>query len=589
MIKDKNLLFKNKSLLDNFWEIKPYEERLALYSSQKNDISLFLAKLLLIRGIDSESVFDFLNPDIQKQIPNPYLLKDMGSAVKRTITAIVENQKIGIIADYDVDGSTSASILFKFLKLFNDNIYLRTPNRLSEGYGPNLNIMEEMLEKKIDLIFTLDCGTTSFDIIDNNKFSNIDVIIIDHHLSELTLPKVHSIINPNRYDESNEFTQMAAVGVTFLFLMALRKTLRDKDFFKLNIKEPNLVSFLDFVALGTVCDVVSLIGYNRVFVKIGLDLIKQRKNLPISKIIENSNINSTPSSTDLGFIIGPQLNAASRVDDSSLPVKFLISNNLSEIDSISRKLSLFNEKRKLIENNVFQEAIIQAENQINNNYILVYGENWHHGVLGIVASRLIARFNKPSIVLSFINQIGVGSARSIRTIDLGKIILDAKNDNILISGGGHKMAAGLKIHSTYLNNFKNHLDKSFKFFSNEIFQKIEIYDSKLSINEINNDLLETLEKLEPFGSGNHEPKFIINNFLIKSVKVLKDKHLLIFTQNDFSSNLKAICFNCIGTALGDYLINYKNKKLIIGCTIKRNNFDNISSPQIIIKDAMIIN
>ena len=589
MNKNKHFLNKDKSLLGSFWKVRTYDERLALFSSQKNNISLFLSKLLLIRGIDTDLVNDFLKPDIQKKLPNPFLLKDMHIAVKRTITAIIKNQNIAIIADYDVDGSTSATILFKFLQIFSNKIFLRTPNRLSEGYGPNLNIMDEMLNKNIDLVFTLDCGTTSLNILDHKKYSNIDIIIIDHHISELILPNVHSIINPNRHDESSEFTQMAAVGVTFLFLMALRKTLREQNFFEKNIKEPNLASFLDLVALGTVCDVVNLNGYNRVFVKMGLDLIRKRKNLAISTIIENSKINSTPTSTDLGYIIGPQLNAASRVDDSSLPTKFLISNSLDEIESISRKLILLNEKRKLIENNVFQEAFIQAEKQINQKYILVYGDNWHNGVLGIVASRLISRFNKPTIVISFINQIGVGSARSIKSIDLGGIILNAKNKDILIGGGGHKMAAGLQINFKMLNNFISYLNQSFVIFPIEIFQKTETFDSQLSINEINNDLLETLEMLEPFGSGNHEPKFIVKDFDIKNVKILKEKHLLIFTQNIFSSNIKAICFNCIGTALGEYLINFKNNKLSIACTIKRNNFDNQLTPQIIIKDAMIIN
>ena len=581
-------MFKEKSLLGNYWNINEDLDREILLLSQKNNLNPLLAKLLLERNIPDELIDEFLNPSIKNNIPNPFLLKDMEKSVDRVIEAISCKQRIGIIADYDVDGSTSAAILFKFLSIFENKIFLQIPSRITEGYGPNNRIMDEMLKSNIEILFTLDCGTTSIDIVDSKKYSSIDVIIIDHHLSESLLPKVHSIINPNRHDENSEFNQMAAVGVTFLFLLALRKKLRESNYFKKK-NEPNLFSYLDLVALGTVCDVVNLVGYNRTFVKLGLDLIKKRKHLGISKIIDNSNINSTPSSGDLGFIIGPQLNAASRIDDSSLPSKLLISNDIEETDTISRKLILLNEKRKLIENMVFEEALLQAEKQTDNQFILVHGKEWHNGVLGIVASRLINKFYKPTIVISFINKIGIGSARSITSVDLGNIILNAKNGGYLIGGGGHKMAAGLQINKSELDKFTDYLKMNINNLPKDFFKKIESFDLNISVNEINNDLLEIIDKLEPFGSGNPEPKFIIKDLKIETTKVLKDKHILIFFQNDFSSNFKAICFNSIGTVLGDYLLNFKKNKLLIGCTIRRDNFNDSLKPQIVIKDAMIIN
>ena len=582
-------MYNNKSLLNNYWKIKDFDERLGLYSSQINNISPTLAKLIYLRGIKNEYVEDYLNPNIYNNLPNPFLLKDMEKSINRVILAIKNNEKIGIIADYDVDGSTSAAILYKFLTNFTNRIILQIPNRLSEGYGPNLRIMDEMLNQNINLIFTLDCGTSSFGIIDNAKYKDIDVIVIDHHLSESILPKVYSIINPNRYDEKSKFNQMAAVGVTFLFLMALRKKLRKKNFFDKKIIEPNLLSLLDLVALGTVCDVVRLISYNRVFVKIGLDLIKERKNKGISKIVDNSNIDRPPTSSDLGFVIGPQLNAASRIDDSSLASKILITHNLLDIEIISKKLILLNEKRKLIENFVYEEALKQAENQKNKKFILAYGDNWHNGVLGIVASKLINKFYKPTIVISFTNKKGIGSARSIENIDLGEIILNAKNQNILTKGGGHKMAAGLQINFDNLRKFNKFLDDHLAKISEKIFKKIDYYDTEITSNEINSELLDTIEKMEPFGSGNPEPTFIIKDLKIENVKILKEKHLLIFSRTEFSKYLKAICFNCIDTNLGDYLLNFRNCKLAIGCTIQRDNFNKVEAPQIVIKDAMIIN
>ena len=483
------------SLFDNKWKLNQCDERKALALSQKFGLTSIIGKLLSIRNIEEEDIDFYLSPNINNHIPDPNRIKDMDIAIKRVAEAILTNQKIGIIADYDVDGSTSASVLFKFLKHYNASIILRIPNRLQDGYGPNIKLMREMLSEDVDLLFTLDCGTTANHIIDNIEFKKIDVIVIDHHLSEFELPKVHSIINPNRFDDESDFKQMAAVGVTFLFLMALRKELRNYPKKK---TEPNLLSYLDLVALGTVCDVVELKKYNRLFVIKGLELIHQRHHKGISKLIDNSKLNSTPSSQDLGFIVGPQINAASRIDDSSLASKLLITNDVEQIETISRKLFLLNEKRKLIESQILEEAFKQAKIQNDSKYILVYGENWHNGVLGIVASKLIDQFNKPTIVISFLNSNGIGSARSINGIDLGNIILNAKQKNIILEGGGHAMAAGLKLDYKNLNNFKNFLNESFEKFDNHFFEKVITYDLVISVNDINHSFLNSLEKLQPF-------------------------------------------------------------------------------------------
>tara|TARA_B100002051_G_scaffold142947_1_gene135474 strand:+ start:257 stop:2017 length:1761 start_codon:yes stop_codon:yes gene_type:complete len=575
----------SSSLFENKWKLKNFDERNALALSQKFELTSIIGKLLSIRNIEEEDIDFYLKPNINNHIPDPNKIKDMDIAIKRVAEAILKNQKIGIIADYDVDGSTSASILFKFLKHYNASIILRIPNRLQDGYGPNIKLMREMLSEDVDLLFTLDCGTTANHIIDNIEFKKIDVIVIDHHLSEFELPKVHSIINPNRFDDESDFKQMAAVGVTFLFLMALRKELRN---YPKKQTEPNLLSYLDLVALGTVCDVVELKKYNRLFVIKGLELIHQRHHKGISKLIDNSKLNSAPSSQDLGFIVGPQINAASRIDDSSLASKLLITNDVEQIETISRKLFLLNEKRKLIESQILEEAIKQAEIQNDSKYILVYGENWHNGVLGIVASKLLDQFNKPTIVISFINSNGIGSARSINGIDLGNIILNAKQKNIILEGGGHALAAGLKLDYKNLNNFKDFLNESFEKFDNHFFEKVITYDLVISINEINHSLLNSLEKLQPFGKGNPEPYFIVSDLKIDSIKILKNKHILIFFENDLGEKIKGICFNCVGTNLGDYIEKYRNYNFYFGCTVTPDKFSRDNRPQLIIKDAMKI-
>ena len=576
-----------KSLLSRRWKLCDFDERNAIYFSQTFNLKYIVSKLLSIRGVDKDYIENFLNPNINNDIPNPAKLKDIEKATLRVIKAIEKKERIGIIADYDVDGSTSASILFKFLKNFTSSIILKIPNRLVDGYGPNIKLMKEMLDNKIDLLFTLDCGTTSNEIIDNKEFKKIDVIVIDHHLSEIKLPNVLAIINPNRVDDTSDYTQLAAVGVTFLFLMYLRKKLREFNKFD-EIKEPNLLSYLDLVALGTVCDVVELKRYNRFFVQKGLELIHKRYHKGIAKLIDNSKISSSPTSQDLGFIVGPQINAASRIDDSSLASKLLISNDIEQVESISRKLFLLNEKRKLIESQILDDANNQAANQSSSNFILVFGNNWHQGVLGIIASKIKDIYYKPTIVISFSNNIGVGSARSIENVDLGKIILNAKTENFLISGGGHSMAAGLKINFSNIENFKNYLEKSLSFYPKNLFDRIDFFDSVITPNELNLDLINGIEQLQPFGKGNPEPVFILKDVNIDSIKIIKNKHILIFFENDIGDKIKGICFNSNKTILGDYLEKYNQYKFYFSCTVTIDKFTSEPLPQIIIRDIMKI-
>ena len=580
-------MYKNKSILDNIWIIKSIDERKILYISQKYNYSNFLSKLLASLDIHVDEIDEFLSPDITKDIPNPFRLKDMKKTISRTIEAIKNNEKIGILGDYDVDGSTSVAILFNFFKFFNVNVSIKIPNKLTEGYGPNERIMDEFLEEKVSIVYSMDCGTTSFPTLNNKKYSVIDIIIIDHHISEARFPNIYSLINPNRYDENSEFKNLAAVGVTFLFLMALRKTLRIHNFFKFK-KEPNLLSFLDFVALGTVCDVVPLEKINRTFVFKGLEIIRSRQSKAIATILDNSNLKSEPKANDLGYILGPQINAASRIGDSTLPTKILVSKDINEIDSISRKLILLNEKRKLIENKIYNEALNQINNTKSLKFILINGENWHSGVLGIVASRLLKKYYKPTIVISFDNKIGVGSARSINSINLGNIILEAKNEGLLISGGGHSKAAGFKIEKDRLNSFSLYLDNVLKHYDDELFEKKVFYTEKLSLNQIQLSLLDDLQKLEPFGNGNEEPNFIFTDIKIESVMTIKGKHNLVFFKNDFDKIIKGICFNSVNTIIGDYLENYRQFNFEIAGSLKVDNYKNNSMPQIIIKDLMLL-
>ena len=581
-------MINNTSLSYNKWKEKLIDDNLIKSLSQKKIISELFAKLLIARGVNEDNYDHYVKPTIDYDIPNPFELKDMEKGITRCVEALKNNEKIGIIADYDVDGSTSVSILVKFLNNFTKNIIYRIPNRLSEGYGPNIRLMKEMLKENVKLLFTLDCGTSSFNTIDHPDFKNIDVIVIDHHLSEFKLPKVHSIINPNRFDEQNNYKDFAAVGVTFLFIMALRKKIRELELFS-QIKEPNLLFLLDLVALGTICDIVNIKNYNRVLVKKGLELIIKRQNKSIAKMIDNSKISFTPSAKDIGYFIGPQINAASRIDDSSLASKLLISNDENDIDIISRKLFLINEKRKIIEKKIYDEALLQINEQKDKNYFLIYKDNWHHGVLGIVASKIASIYNKPTFILSFNNEIGSGSGRSIDNIDIGTITHELKSNNLIEDGGGHLMAVGLKLKKNQLENIKIYLEKKFSQFDQNLFKKIIFYDSEISVDQINNQFLDMLELMEPFGKGNEEPIFMIKDIVIDNIKIIKDVHILIFFQNQLGINLKGIYFNSVNTEHHEYLSKYKVNKFVFLCSVKRDNFANSQAPQIQILDIKLIN
>ena len=576
------------SFLGEKWHKKNLDERESLLISQRHEISLILSNLLSLRDLKEGEIENYLFPDLLQNLPDPNNFIDMNKSLERTYKAIQNSEKIAIIADYDVDGSTSAAIMYKFFKEINIEVLLEIPNRLDEGYGPNKKIMNKLKNQNTNLLFTLDCGTNSFEVLNDKEYKNIDIIVIDHHISDVKLPEVYSLINPNRFDETGESKDLAAVGVTFIFLMALRRFLREKNYFiKKNFPEPNLLNLLDLVALGTVCDVVKLKNYNRAIVKKGMDIIHKRKNESIRKLFDNSNINREPNVQDLSFIIGPQLNAASRIENQFLATKILITEDITEIENLTKRLFLLNEKRKLIEKNIYEEALEQASKQLQNNIILVSGNNWHKGVLGIVAGKISEKYYKPCIVISFVNEIGYGSARSIKNFNLGKLIIEANNNNLLISGGGHEQAAGLKINKLKLDMFFEYLINRTKSLDPIFFRKTNYYDLDLSIDQINFDLIENIEKMEPFGNGNEEPRFKIINASIEHVKIVKEKHLMIFIKNNFNNNLKGICFNCVDNNLGQNLLNFKSKKFHIFCSLKRDNFNDKFMPQIIIYDAIL--
>ena len=426
------------------WKQRAYCQSKQLAIMQKFELCDNVSKILAAKDLSLEEIEHFLNPKIKNLLPDPYQLKDMDKAIERTSKAISENEKIVIFGDYDVDGATSSALIKNYFSEIGIEVQIYIPDRIAEGYGLNVKSLKQMIKLyNPSLIITVDCGTMSFEAIDHAKDQNINVLVIDHHIGGVELPNAVAIINPNRVDETSQYKYLAAVGVSFLFLVGLNSHLKKQGYFKAN--SPDLMSYLDLVALGTVCDIMPLIGLNRAFVLRGLQLMNVRKNLGISGLCDLLSLAQKISAYHLGFVIGPRINAGGRVGYSYLGSKLLSSDNIYEIKEIALKLNQYNIERQLIESSVLEEAFAQAENQKLNNVIYVYGENWHPGVIGIVASRLKEKYNKISIVISMDGEYGKSSCRSVSGFDIGKAIINAKYQGLLKDGGGHAMAAGFTI------------------------------------------------------------------------------------------------------------------------------------------------
>ncbi len=549
-----------------------------------------VAKLLSIRKIKKEEIKFFLNPSIKNILPNPFILKDMDRAIERTISVVLKKEKVGIFGDYDVDGATSTAILGQYFKSLNIDYEIYIPDRKSEGFGPNRKAFLEFINLGVNLIFTVDCGTLSFEPIDFAKEKKIDVIILDHHQSEIKLPNAHSIVNPNRFDDRSELNYLCAAGVCFLFLIALNKKLREKNWFKLNsILEPNLINILDLVSLGTVCDVVPLVGLNRAIVYQGLKVLKKKNNLGLKTLIDINNIESNITTYHLGYVLGPRINAGGRVGRSTHGANLLLNTDAQETFKIASELNNYNKERQILESELLKK-ILNTDFQVNSDpVIILHGENWHEGIIGIIAARVKEKFNKPTIIISSISGLGKGSARSILGFDIGSVVIGAVQNDILVKGGGHKMAAGFTINMAKINEFKEFVFKKFRSINMNLEEKKNYYfDSEISPSAVNIDFFEKVYSLAPFGSGNTEPRFVIQNLKVLNSKIVGEKHIKSVLLGSDSTVLKTISFNSVESELGSYLLKRNLKSFNIAGKLSLNEWKAQRNVEFIIDDISVI-
>ena len=565
----------------NSSDIKKYSEDYSL-----NEI---VAKLLSIRKKNIEDIGLFLNPTIKNLLPNPLRLKDMKNAVERTYQSIKKKELIGIFGDYDVDGATSTALLARYFLSINQKTQTYIPDRKKEGYGPSIEGFNNLIKLGTKIIFTVDCGTLSFEPVKIAQSQNIDVIVLDHHQSDLKLPNACAIVNPNRYDDTSKLNYLCAAGVCFMFLIALNKKLRDKNWFKEEkINEPNILNFLDLVSLGTVCDVVPLVDLNRAIVTQGLKILKKRLNLGLKTLYDLCKIESQPTTYHLGYILGPRINAGGRVGKSSHGAELLASDDPQRAYQIANDLNKSNKERQSIELMLSEQVNSEVKNFQDDPVLVLAGNSWHEGIIGIVASRIKEKYNKPTILISTNGSSGKGSARSIYGFDIGTQIIKATQSGIIEKGGGHKMAGGFTIKKENIPLFRDFLIKNFEKSQLGSSKVVNLYlDSVIAPSALNEDFYSEIERLAPFGSGNSEPKFVIENLQVITSGLVAGKHIKTILYGKDGTVIKSIAFNAKDSPLEPFLNKKNKKKFNIAGKMNLNEWRGKKNVEFIIEDISL--
>lgn len=586
--------FHNKlSAKGKIWNLKEFDENQAIAIRQQFQVSDMTSKLLSIKGITLETAENFLSPKLKNLMPDPSSLVDMEKAVERIYQGILKDENIVIYGDYDVDGATSSAILRRFFNSLGVKNKTYIPDRIKEGYGLNTEALLNLHNQGANLLITVDCGVVSFAPIAEAKKVGLDAVVIDHHLSTGMMPEAVAIVNPNRFDENSHLTNLCAAGVAFLLVVGLNRKLREEGFYN-NKTAPDIMSYLDLVALGTVCDVMTLTGLNRAFVQQGLKIMAKRGNVGLNALSDVAEMDRKPDVYSLGFIIGPRINAGGRVGNCKLGSDLLSTDCPTTAKEIAKVLDGLNKERQEIEAITLEEAFEQAEKIPKESpFIMVNNKNWHAGVIGIVAGRLKESFNKPVAVISIDSGLGKASARSVGKVDIGRAITNAKIKGLLLNGGGHKMAGGFTVE-------ENKLDVLYEFICDQIKGEYSQYandnnygaDLALKLSTLNIELLDEMEKLAPFGNGNSEPRVILDNVKLSNQKIYSEKHIAYFMNDggvtgNLGKSIKTICFNAIGTNLGDALLSARGKNVSVLGKLKKNEWNGQENIEFIIDDIIV--
>jgi single-stranded-DNA-specific exonuclease len=577
-----------RSISGKRWRSRLEDDRAALALAQQLEISEILARVLAARGIAAEDVERFLNPALRDALPDPSTLKDMDLAASRMAEAIQAGEKVAVFGDYDVDGATSGALILRFLEAVGTAGTYYIPDRLREGYGPNAPALRSLAEQGVDLVITVDCGISAFEPLEAAAQAGLSVIVVDHHIAEPRLPKATAIVNPNRLDDESGLGQLAAVGVAFLLVVALNRTLRQAGHYGGNCAEPDLLGLLDLVALGTVCDVVPLTGLNRALTVQGLKVMAGRGNIGLAALADSAGIDQVPGAYHAGYMLGPRVNAGGRVGESSLGIRLLTTSDGDAAQAIAAHLGELNKERQAIEADVLDAALaqIEARGEPPAPVLIAAGVGWHAGVVGIVASRLKERYARPAIVVAIVDRQGKASCRSIAGVDIGAAVTAARQADLLINGGGHAMAAGFTVAEDQLQALGSFLMERLAPSVAAARQATSLgIDGALTVEGATLELVEELDQVGPFGAGNAEPRMVITASRIVSAKVVGKGHVRCILAGATGKRLTAIAFRAAGEELGHLLLSASEGPLHLAGNLRLNRWRERDDVQLIIQDA----
>lgn len=571
------------------WRLNAVDAKLVETLIRQTGINDVLARVLAARGITPEAAHDFLHPTLKNLMPDPSRLAGMDEAVARLVAAITNAEKIAVFGDYDVDGATSSALLTRFFRSIGIELIPYIPDRMKEGYGPNAAAMAHLAALGAKVVITVDCGITAYEPLKAAQAEGLDVIVADHHKAEAALPAAAAVVNPNRLDCKSGQGHLAAVGVTFLLIVALNRALRTSGWYaKHDVDEPDLRQWLDIVALGTVADVVPLVGLNRAYVLQGLSVLGRGANVGLAALRKVASIDSAPSVYHLGFMYGPRVNAGGRVGQADLGLRLLATDDADEAAALALRLDEHNAARKDIEAAVLAEAIEQIETRNADDPVLfAVGASWHPGVIGIVASRLKDRYERPACVVALDGGMAKGSGRSVKGVDLGKAVLAARDAGLLFNGGGHAMAAGFTVEEGRLQTFIDFMTKQVAAQS-AAGPGVEPHalDGVLSVEAANTEFAEMLRELEPYGAGNDEPRFAVTDAQVGKADIVGSGHVRCFLSGRNGGRLKAIAFRSADSDLGVGLLNSQGRAVHLTGKIQLESWQGRTNAQLLVDDAM---
>jgi single-stranded-DNA-specific exonuclease len=562
----------------------------ALAMAQRHEVPDIIARVLAGRGVAADDAPAFLSPSIRALMPDPGTLTDMDKAAARIADAIVSSEKVAIFGDYDVDGASSSALLARFLRHQGLDPHIYIPDRIFEGYGPNVEAMKSLAAAGARLVVCVDCGSASLEALEAARGLGLSVVVLDHHEVGVSLPPAEAIVNPNRQDDLSGLGYLAAVGVTFLAIVAINRQLRLRGVYASGRIEPDLLQWLDLVALGTICDVVPLIGLNRALVSKGLLTLAHRENRGIAALADVARLRGPIAPYHLGFLIGPRINAGGRIGDAALGARLLVSDDPAECERIALELERLNQERQVMEAVMVEEAVAEADAEIGTGegpaVIVTASQRWHPGVVGLIASRLKERFQRPAIAIAFrANDVGTGSGRSIVGVDLGHAVRTAVERGILIKGGGHAMAAGLTIQMSRLGELR-------AFFEAHLREPVLAHDGRhldidaaLSARGATVDLIEQVEKAGPFGAEHPEPVFVFPNHRISYADVIGNGHIRLTLASADGAMIKAMAFRAVGTVLGDAILKARGQSLHVAGTLSIDTWQERRQPSLRVLDA----